>query len=70
MRQVTPRDVSPDTAHLVSWYVKFGQTGFDICATAAALVRFAALFGIISLVGYRWSAAKLPRSTAACLEHA
>ena len=56
MCQVTLRDVSPDTAYPVSRPVKFGQTGFDIRATAAALIRFAALFGIISLVGYRWSA--------------
>ena len=36
MRQVTPRGVSPDTARPVSRPVKFGQTGFDIRATAAA----------------------------------
>ena len=38
--------------------VNLGQTGFGIRVTAAPLIRFAALFGIISLVGYRWSAAQ------------
>lgn len=55
-RQVTPRDVSPDTARFVSRHVEFRPI-FDIRATAAPFIRFAALFGIISLVGYRWSVA-------------
>ena len=46
--------------------------------SAAALVRFDSFYGIISLVGYRWSGLSSValakeaalRSTAACLEHA